>query len=226
MGVKFGDNITTVSQPLLPGEPAGYNGTDFDLLRSGADNADALALTTGGQNGAPLRVIGEVYGYNGASWDRIRSAADNADGLSVSTLGVLRVLGEHLIFNGTTFDRQRSNMDGISLANLSGATTSGQSADQTNYNGRGLKVFINVSSFSGTSITFKIQGKDPVSSTYFDMLTGAAIVATGTQLLTIYPALTAVANVTATDVLPRTWRLSWTITTATVTATAGGIVLL
>ena len=223
--MKYGDNITTASQPLLPGM-WGYNGTDFDVVRSTADNADAVAAVTGGQNGAPLRVLGEVWGFNGTQFDRIRSAADNADGLAVITLGALRVLGEHLAFNGTSYDRWRTNMDNVTLAALSASTTSSQSADQINYNARGLKVFINVTAFSGTSITFKIQGKDPVSGVYFDMLTGTAITATGTQLLTIYPGLTAVANTTATDVLPRTWRLSWAISSATVTATAGGIVLL
>ena len=131
-----------------------------------------------------------------------------------------------MAFNGTTYDRWRTNQDNIVLANLSAATTSGQSADQINYNGRGCKVFINITVFSGTSITFTIQGKDPVSSTYYTILAGAAQTGTGTVLMSVYPSLTASANVTANDVLPRTWRLSWAISSATVTATAGGIVLL
>jgi hypothetical protein len=225
MGLKFGDNITSVGQPLLPGEPAGYNGTDFDMLRSGADNADSLALATGGQNGGLLRSISENYGYNGASWDRIRSAPDNADALAAITLGALRVAAESFTFNGTTFDRTRGSMDNIVLANLSGATSSSQSADQTNFNGRGVKVFLNITANAGGSITFTIQGKDPVSGLYFTLLAGASQASTGTVMMSVYPGLTASTNITANDVLPRTWRLQWTIAGATVTATAGGMVL-
>src|SRR5215467_14222394 len=99
MGLKYGTTITTMNQPLQQGSPAGYNGTDFDLLGSSPDNADAMALLTGGQAGGAQRVLAESVGFNGTTMDRIRSAADNADGVAVVTLGTLRVFAEHMAFN-------------------------------------------------------------------------------------------------------------------------------
>jgi hypothetical protein len=223
--MKIGDTIVSDSERLLTGMPAGYNGTDFDLLRSQADNTDAVNPVTGGQAGAPLRTFAELVGYNGASFDRIRSCPDNQDNTAVATLGILRVLAEQGLFNGTSFDRARGNLDNVSLAALVGAVASGNSADQTNFNGRGVKVVIDITAIAAGTITVTIKGKDPVSGKYFNMLASTALNATGTTVLTIYPALPASANVSANDVLPRTWRVEYTIAGATVTATIGAIVL-
>jgi len=50
---------------------------------------------------------------------------------------------------------------------------------------------------------------------------------TGTTVLTVYPGLTAAANVTVNDVLPRTWRVITAIggSTPAVTATVGASVI-
>lgn len=90
-------------------------------------------------------------------------------------------------------------------------TATSQTADQTNRNWRGLVCVIDVTAIAATpSVVFTIQGKDSVSSKYFTILASAAIVGTGTTVLRVYPGLTAAANVTANDVLPRTWRIDAT----------------
>ena len=95
-----------------------------------------------------------------------------------------------------------------------GQTTSQNSADQTNADGRGVKVFVNVTSAGTGSITASVQAKDPASGTYVTLLASAAIVANGLTLLTVYPGLPATANVSANDVLPRQWRVSVTANNA------------
>ena len=88
-----------------------------------------------------------------------------------------------------------------------GATASVNSPDLLNPYGRGLLVFINMIAAGTGSVTFTIQGKDPGSGTYYTILATAAIVANGFTVLRVYPGLTAVANATVSDVLPRQFRV-------------------
>lgn len=88
-----------------------------------------------------------------------------------------------------------------------GATATQNSADLTNADGRGVKVFVNVTSAGTGSITAAVQTKDPASGVYVTLLVSAAITATGMTVLTVYPGLPATANVSANDVLPRQWRV-------------------
>lgn len=228
--MQYGDNITSAGQRLIEPVIAGYNGTDFDPVRDTPDNSDGIIVVAGGQAGAVLRVLAQGAGFNGTSWDRLRASPDNADAIAALTLGAQRVLAVPALFNGTSFDRARGNVDNISLAALTNSTTTpGQSADQLNPSGRGVKIFTNVTAISGAgaSITVTIQGKDPVSGSYFNILSGTAISAVGTQLLTVYPGLTASANSIASDLVPRTWRISYTLATnTTISCTIGGMVLL
>src|SRR4051812_36024262 len=58
------------------------------------------------------------------------------------------------LFNGATWDRQRGNVDTGALLTLTAqglGTVNG--TDQVNYNGRGLKLIIDVTAISGTSPT-------------------------------------------------------------------------
>lgn len=83
------------------------------------------------------------------------------------------------------------------------------SADITNRGGRGAVIVIDVTAAADTpSVVFTVQGKDDLSGKYYTMLASAAITATGTTVLRIFPGMTAAANVAANDVLPRTWRVN------------------
>jgi hypothetical protein len=95
-----------------------------------------------------------------------------------------------------------------------GATASQNSADQTNTDARGVKVFVNVSNAGTGSITATVQAKDPASGTYTTLLASAAIVANGITVLTVYPGLPATTNVSANDILPRQWRVAVTANNA------------
>jgi hypothetical protein len=82
------------------------------------------------------------------------------------------------------------------------------SGDQDNTQFRGVHVVINVSSYTNGNFTPKIQGKDPASGTYYDILVGPAISATGATVLKVYPGIGSAANGAAQDILPKTWRVT------------------
>lgn len=130
------------------------------------------------------------------------------------------------LFNGTALDEQRSNTDNTLL--VSGAYTTSQTlADQTNHNARGLQVVLDVTTPGTGSITLEIDGKDPTSGKYYPLLTGVAVTTAVTNVYRVYPGLTAVANATANDILPRTWRVKVTANNAnSVTYSVGASVIL
>ena len=91
-----------------------------------------------------------------------------------------------------------------------GATASQNSPDLLNPYGRGVKVFVNTTAIGTGSITVAVQAKDPGSGAYATLLASAVIIANGVTVLTVYPGVTVTANVSASDVLPRQWRVSVT----------------
>jgi hypothetical protein len=124
---------------------------------------------------------------------------------------------------------QAWHVETTALIAHSAASTGINGSDQTNRRGRGIALVIDISAITGTSptLTLTIQGKDPVSGKYYTLLGSAALTAVGTTVLTVYPGLTAAANVVANNVLPRSWRVISAIggTTPAVTATVAACVL-
>lgn len=117
----------------------------------------------------------------------------------------------------------RSNTDTGALITHTAASAGVNGSDMLNLNGRGIKLVIDITAITGTgpTLTVTIQGKDPTSGKYFTILASAALGAVATTVLTVYPGLTAAANVAANDILPRSWRVITAIggTTPAVTAT-------
>jgi len=86
----------------------------------------------------------------------------------------------------------------------------------TNLSHRGVKLIVDVDSVVGTgSVDCKVQSRDPISGTWVD-ITSASTGAdgAGTTELTIYPGIAETANVSVSDVLPKTWRVYATIVTS------------
>jgi len=76
---------------------------------------------------------------------------------------------------------------------------------------RGLHLVIVVTAITASpSVVPTIDGYDPVSGTWYNLLTGSAITATGTTVLKIYPGIATIANAAASDVLPATIRVTCT----------------
>lgn len=84
----------------------------------------------------------------------------------------------------------------------SAARTTTQSVEwQGNLSCKGVEVFIDVTAVGmpGPSLTVAINNVDPISGKARAVLTSAAITATGTTVLRVYPGITASANVAASD---------------------------
>lgn len=124
--------------------------------------------------------------------------------------------GEH-VGNNTT--ATTATLITIAAAGASTVT----SADLTNEGCRGVQVIFDATITTTTSAVLKIQGKDPVSGAYYDLLTGAAVTSISTNVYTVYPGVTVASNVAVSAPLPRTWRVSITITggSSALTATVG-----
>lgn len=102
-----------------------------------------------------------------------------------------------------------------SITYLSSAarTATANGADRTNYSLRGLVAIMNVTASSGTGgLSLKIQGKDPISGTYYDLNAApAAVIANGIYVYEIYPGVGApTGNVTqrTSGLLPKTYRVA------------------
>jgi hypothetical protein len=111
------------------------------------------------------------------------------------------------------------------LIALAASAVSSNGIDQDNPFWTGLQVGINITAITGAgaSLTVVVEGRDEASGVYFTLLSSAALTATGFTLLTVYPGIAVAANVSASQVLPKTWRVRCVIagTTPAVTATIG-----
>lgn len=109
----------------------------------------------------------------------------------------------------------------FTIASSQTVTGAGQTADQLNLMHLGAAFFVNVSAISGTGATLTpiLEGKDPVSGSYFTILTGPAITAAGISVLQAFPGMIAVANQIANSILPRQFRIRWTLAGTTPSAT-------
>jgi hypothetical protein len=188
-----------------------------------AGAADQVQGNTATGAAAPTNAIYVGMQTLGGNMQGLSAINNNLDGVSGSlTLDT----GLHL-WNGTNFDRARTNMDTAALITAAGATTNQNSADQTNYNGRAVKVVLDVTSIGTGSVTITIQGKDIASGKYYPLLVGAAVVTNSTNVYEVGPGLSATANVSANAHLPRTWRVLVTANNANATTyTVGASVIL
>lgn len=208
------DSDNHASTPLVVADPAltattnylyGYDsvGDNWDRVRTGGNSADGVASETLGI----LKQAASLYGFNGATFDRLLTQANNGDDVAVSTLGLLKQAAFGYQFNGTTFERTRGNTDEIWLPSAVRSTTT-NSADFINYNGRGLWVVFEITAVPGvTSVTCNIQRKHPNDGSYSIVLGGAPQTGVTTIQMRLYPGIAVAAAITNSDVLSRVYRI-------------------
>lgn len=183
------------------------------LLMGASDGTNAQYLLTAGSN---LRVtIGQSAAF--------ASVATPGDG--ATNANALYNFGLTGLWNGTNWDRSRNNID-VTLLTSASRTTTQTSADITTYNLRGINVTLDMTIVGTGSVTVSIDGKDPASGKYYNLLTGAAIVGNGTNTYKIYPAGVIAANVSANDHLPRIIRIVVTANNANAATYSVGYTLL
>jgi hypothetical protein len=169
---------------------------DNQWLELRADNVLGIKLLTAALLRARDPALGDARTVDGRAL---------ADALPSGDFGAITA-AEQLLFNATTWDRKRANVDATALASaVRSATTN--SADQVNFNGRGLIAVFDVTAVPGVqTVTLELQGRDVTSGLYYTILASAAIAAVSTTVLRIYPGTAAVANLAADHPLPRAWR--------------------
>jgi len=162
----------------------------------------------------------------GALFVDIQSPTESPSDGNFNSTGVI-TSSQNSLFNGSTWDRQRGNTEETFLASAARTATT-NSADFTNFNAKGLHAIIDVSAVTATgSITPIIQGKDPVSGNYYDILQGLPITTVGTNVIKVYPGISAVVNASASDLLPRSYRLRVThLNAVSMTYSVSGVLVI
>jgi hypothetical protein len=207
--------VTTLpSGPMTIEQPVTVLAEGF--ISDGSSGASVEALVIGGKDSiGNVRTVGVTSGgvmstvVVAASADSISNTiGGNQTGSGAATNGQTEV--RTYFYNNSSWDRPRNNTDATLLAST-GRTATTNSADQTNYNNSGVWVVLNITAVPGVdTVTINIQGKDPVSGSYVNLLTGAAQVGTGTTEYAVYPGVTETATVDVSRPLPRVWRVSVT----------------
>lgn len=113
-----------------------------------------------------------------------------------------------------TYEQVYNNIN-VSVLASAARTTTQTSADQTNYNHRGIKITIDVTVGSGLSLVVTLDNKDSVSGKFVNVITGAAITGISTVVYTVFPGATAVTNLTVNDIIARLFRIVVTAGNAT-----------
>lgn len=108
----------------------------------------------------------------------------------------------------TGLERLLNNHDVLMLSSDPRSSTTASGA-KTNHNHRGAHFIIDVSDIeTDATLTPTIQGRDSISSNYYDILTGLEITTVGTHVLKVYPGIGQIPNGAASDILPRTFRIN------------------
>lgn len=225
------DNIVPVSTGLVG--TVGFNyaydiaGGKWDRLtvNPNAPSSGNIPIANTKQSLLTTAILGAVNPSNTVV-EYLNAVQSTNDALVPGTL--LFVENFPTLFNGASYDRQRGNVDSAALITLAAqAAGTVSSPDQTNYNNRGAKFFMNLTALTGgATCQLKVQGKDPVSGVYFDIAASAAIVATGLTVITVYPGITTTANVSLNDIIPRTYRVQAIVAVGTATGTIADSLIL
>lgn len=189
-------------------------------VKAGAVYNSTLPTLTTGQRGdlqmsaRGILSVQVMDGNTAGTPSAVQLGANNTDGASApSGFPIGRTLAS--TYNGSTWDRVRGNIEITVLASAARTSTT-NSSDQTNHNGRGLQIVLSVTAASGAGgLTLDIQGKDSISGSYYKLTTSpTGVTATGLKIYNIYPGESAAASgdITArtSATVPRTWRVAVT----------------
>jgi hypothetical protein len=144
----------------------------------------------------------------------ISSGYGNNDGTSENNLALVTT-NYQIAYSGSKWDRWRNNTEGTLLASAA-RTASLTSATQTNYNAKGVMVFLKVTGASGTGgLRPNFVGIVPSGIGEYLNANITPITAVGMYVFVLYPGASTAGVSTyihqVTDLpLPRTWRLDIT----------------
>lgn len=200
------DNLALPTAPDVLATLLGYDGSTLDLLRTypaagGQLSSNAGVLSAGLVISSGVNLFAPVGHVPG-------------DSTATNLLWVPTTAAQEQ-FNGTSWERVRGNNAGTLLASAARTATT-NSADQTNYSGRGVRVRLKVTVNPGgaETLTVNITWKDPITGDYLTVATSGAQAfggGAGDYVLDVYPGIGAAANeidAVASVLLGRTYRAS------------------
>lgn len=140
----------------------------------------------------------------------IEGVTFNSDTVFTSQRGLF-VGAQQYLFDETTarLVRQRANDSGEVVLASAPRTVTTNSAIRTNFNFKGVHIIIDVTAHGGgLGLVPHIQGFAPFVSggTFYDLLVGTTITATGVTVIKVYPGIGQIPGGAASDFLPRQWR--------------------
>jgi hypothetical protein len=201
---------------VVNGASAPASTTTLTLNYVSVITADSPLVTTagavGGSSNSPQQV--QLAGGSNTVDTELPAAAAIADGFANPTAP--SVMADNMMYNNASWDRVRNNYV-LNLDTSVARTASGSGTTGTNHNFRGASIFVNVTAVSGTTptMTVRLQESFDGGTTWRDVdttnLQTASITGTGISKLVVYPGVTTAANASLNSVLPRTFRLAWTI---------------
>lgn len=215
--------VAFLPTPRALGSSGGTAVISGDVAASTTDSGNPVKIGGVYVSPPPTYTSGQRTNLHADSRGSLRVAIVGADSTSAPAVGTVGSYGVSAAavalstrgfghsYNGTSWDPTSGNSDTAALITAAGATTTQTSADQTNYNGRGVRVVLDMTTVGTGSVTLTIQGKDAASGKYYTLLAGAAVITDVTNAYEVYPGVTATANVSASTALPRVWRI---VTTA------------
>ncbi|MFY9223202.1 MAG: hypothetical protein WAQ98_11050 [Blastocatellia bacterium] len=182
-------------------------GTDIRCLQ----RLGSIASATGGATETTLSSANSNLNAINTATSGLNGKIPASAGLSDNTANPnsTTIQAANALWNGSAWDRQRGNLE-ATLLSSTGRTSTAQSSDIVNFNGKGLILFVNVTSAGSGSITPTLQVKDPVSGSYKTIWQATtAIESNGLYAYMIYPGAASVGIWTeiAQCVVPRTSRL-------------------
>lgn len=150
----------------------------------------------------------------------IQGTFAEGDGVPSNYATVGRTAAQGYGFNGTQSDRWRNNVGATLLSSAARSATT-NSADQVNYNGRGVVIILDITATpnNAETLTLAVQIKDPISGKYVTVTAFTPLVASAlgaaptaeTYIYTLYPGALETAAVAKHEVqglaLSREWRV-------------------
>lgn len=197
--------IASAAQGVWQVDVSGFLGVRVTALAAVTGTATVTIIGGSGSGVVGIDTPITITGYP--------SAAASADSLANPT--ITQIGADQMLYNGATWDRVRNNYT-LNLDTSSARTTSANGTTGINYNARGARFVTNVTAVSGTTPTLVVRLQYSYDGTNFvDYDTTNAqtvsITANGQYVFDVYPGLTTAANSAKNGILPRTYRLAWTI---------------
>lgn len=211
------DKLRSVNTGQLVVTPKGSAGSEVIGAPGAAVPAGAVYMAAANGSG---NLTGLLVDAQRTLLTRLMDASGNNATTIVASASDARTSGSvldtgarNMLFNGASHDQQRNNTEGTLLASAA-RTADGPSANQTNYNGVGVTVTLDVTAKAGaTTLTVNLQEIEPVTAGAKTIAQSAAFAATAGQkyVVVFAPGILAAdyaSGVSAKNIrLPRTWRV-------------------